>query len=99
MLQKSRADKILKHMEAVFCSQRNVLTRPLTATNAYAKTPCVILVDDAQNWRQDESFPRFIENLLHKCISQKWPALILITHWQRELAPEVTPQEYSFAGS
>ena len=95
---KTRADRILKHMEAVFCSNRTLLTKPLTATNAYAKTPGVILVDDAQNWHQDEAFPRFIENLLHKCVSQKWPAMILITHWRRELAPEVTPQEYSFAG-
>lgn len=95
---RARTDRILAHMEAVFSSNEGTLTNPSSLLNSYSKVPAVILIDDAQNWPESEAFPRFVENLFYKCVSQKWPVLILVTHWQRELAPEVTPQEYSFAG-
>ncbi|MDX2277638.1 MAG: ATP-binding protein [Hyphomonadaceae bacterium] len=94
----TRVDRVLQHLGAVLGSKPRAIEQPSSLLNSYASTPCVLLIDDAQNWQEDEAFPRFVENLLYNCISQKWPALILITHWQRELAPEVTPQEYSFAG-
>lgn len=94
----TRVDRILKHMEAVFCSRRDIMAKPSSLINSYAKIPAALLIDDAQNWREDEAFARFVEKLFYMSIAQKWPMLILVTHWQRELAPEVTPEKYSFAG-
>lgn len=85
----SRANSILQQFESVFNQERN-----------YAKTPSVILIDDAQDAdpEKDPAILSFIEQLFHNSITQKWPMLILVTHWKRELSLEVTPQDCSFAG-
>ena len=85
----SRAISILQQLEKVF-----------NQTRGYASIPGVILIDDAQDIdsERDPAILVFIEQLLHSAVTQKWPILILFTHWKRELSPEVTPQEYSFAG-
>ncbi len=85
----SRATSVLQQLERVFSSTRD-----------YATTPGVILIDDAQDIdpTKDPAILAFIEQLFHNAVTQKWPILILVTHWKRELSLEVTPQEYSFAG-
>ena len=85
----SRTTSVLQQLEKVF-----------NPTRDYASTPGVILIDDAQDvdHEKDPAILAFIEQLFHNAVTQKWPMLILVTHWKRELSPEVTPQECSFAG-
>lgn len=84
----SRADSIVQNLELVFDKKKR----------DYARTPGVILFDEAQNAEKDIALPRFIETLFYKSIKQEWPLLILVTHWKRELSSEVTPNKYSFPG-
>jgi tetratricopeptide (TPR) repeat protein len=82
----SRAAAVLSDMEKVF--------KPGTMT--FAKTPGVIFLDDAQFAREDAALPTFIERLIHMSVAQRWPILILITHWKKELATDLA-SELSFA--
>ena len=84
----SRADTVLSDLEKVF--------KPKTIT--YAKAPGVIFLDDAQFLDEDAALPTFVERLLHNSVVQRWPLLILVTHWKAELSPELAKTEYSFAG-
>lgn len=77
---------MLTDMEKVFNPQ----------TNTYAKTPGVIFLDDAQFAHVDAALPAFIERLMHTAVMQRWPVLILITHWKSGLPPETMLNERSF---
>ena len=84
-----QANSIIDDLELVFDQKRD-----------YAGTPGVILFDDAQNAEEDAALLPFMETVLYKSITQKWPLLILVTHWKwkRELSSEITLNENSFAG-
>lgn len=85
----NRANSIIQKLESVFDPRRD-----------YAGVPGAILIDDAQDAdpKKDPAVLSFAEQLFHKAMTQKWPMLILITHWNWTLSSEVTPQEDSFAG-
>lgn len=72
----SRSDALLVDLEKVF--------NP--ALRSFAKTPGVLLVDDAQFCALDPALPSFLERLLKLATTQKWPVLILATHWRREFS-------------
>ncbi|WOI56731.1 hypothetical protein [Palleronia sp. LCG004] len=84
----SRVDAVMEDLESIF--------NPRSYT--YAKTPGVILIDDAQFSTGDPGLAVFAERLLHSAMTQSWPVLILVTHWRRDLAPEFMKNERSFAG-
>ncbi|WP_207652075.1 hypothetical protein, partial [Actibacterium lipolyticum] len=85
---KSRVDAVMVDLESIF--------NPRSYT--YAKTPGVILIDDAQFSTDDPGLSVFAERLLHSAMTQSWPVLILVTHWKRDLAPEFMKTERCFAG-
>ncbi len=84
----SRALSILDELEKLFSPDRVT----------YAKTPGVILIDDAQFAHTDAALPSFLETLLHRAMTQNWPVMILVTHWRAELSPEKMPAANSFFG-
>lgn len=84
----SRALSIIEKLEAAFSPKK------LT----YAKTPGVILIDDAQFAHTDAALPNFIETLLHRAANQNWPVMILVTHWRAQFSPDLMPTEQSFVG-
>lgn len=84
----SRALSILDELEKLFSPERVT----------YAKTPGVILIDDAQFAHTDASLPSFLETLIHRAMTQNWPVMILVTHWRAELSPEKMPAANSFFG-
>jgi tetratricopeptide (TPR) repeat protein len=67
-------------------------------SSEFAKTPAVILIDDAQFTPNDPGLADFCEKLMHKSMTQRWPLLILVTHWKRDLSPEFMKSDKSFAG-
>jgi tetratricopeptide (TPR) repeat protein len=62
------------------------------------KVPGVILIDDAQFIHRDPALPSFVERLMHRSIFERWPVLIIVTHWRAQLSPELTESASSFAG-
>jgi len=64
----------------------------------YAKTPGIIFIDDAHFAHTDAALPSFVETLIHRAVTQKWPVMILVTHWRAQLNPELMPTENSFFG-
>jgi tetratricopeptide (TPR) repeat protein len=84
----SRVDAVLEDLEIVLN----------TRSPGFAKTPAVILIDDAQFSTEDPGLADFCEKLLHMAMTQKWPLMILVTHWKRDLSPEFMTTERSFAG-
>jgi len=84
----SRATAVLSDMERAF--------NPAIMT--YAGTPGVIFLDDAQFAHEDAALPSFVERLMHTAIMQRWPILIIVTHWKDQLSRELMPDERSFAG-
>lgn len=84
----SRADAVLADLELVLNPQ----------SLSYARTPTVIFFDDAQFSKEDASFTSFAERLLYTAQKQKWPLMVLVTHWKRDLSLDYTRQENSFAG-
>lgn len=85
--QVDRVDAVLEELEGVF--NPNAFS--------YARTPGVILIDDAQFSTGDSSLALFAEPLMHTAVAQSWPVMILVTHWRRELAPEFATTNRSFA--
>jgi tetratricopeptide (TPR) repeat protein len=83
----SRALSTLDELEKIF--------RP---GMTFAKTPGVIFIDDAQFAHTDAALPSFIEILIHRATTQKWPVLILATHWRAQLTPHLMSAENSFFG-
>lgn len=84
----SHANAVLSDFEKVF--------NPKALT--FAKTPGAILIDDAQFTHTDAALPSFIENLLHKAVTQKWPVMIIVTHWRAQFSTELSSTENSFVG-
>jgi hypothetical protein len=72
----SRSDALLVDLENIF--------NP--ALRSFAKTPGVLFIDDAQFCAHDPALPSFLERLLKRASTQKWPVLILATHWRREFS-------------
>jgi hypothetical protein len=70
----SRSEAILKDFEKIFNPK----------SGSYARTPGVILIDDAQFAQDDPALPVFIERLMHSAVTQNWPVMIIVTHWRRE---------------
>lgn len=66
-------------------------------TLTFAKTPAVILLDDAQFIHTDAALPSFVERLMYQAVTEGWPVLILITHWKAQLSPEIAQDGDSFA--
>ncbi|OCW59175.1 hypothetical protein AWJ14_08910 [Hoeflea olei] len=50
----------------------------------YSGTPGIIFIDDAQFLKSDPFFQQFVERLTRTVRAEKWPLLIINTHWQRE---------------
>ena len=84
----SRAAAALSYMEKVF--------RP--GTMVFAKTAGIIFLDDAHFVHEDAALPVFVERLMHTCVTQQWPILIIVTHWKAELSTDLAESERSFAG-
>lgn len=84
----NRVDTILEDLETVLN----------TRSPGFAKTPAVILIDDAQFTPEDPGLADFCEKLLHMAVTQRWPLMVVVTHWKRDLSPEFMPTERSFAG-
>lgn len=84
----SRSDSVLDDLRREF--------KPGTLT--CAKVARVILIDDAQFIDEDPALPSFVERLMYRSLVERWPLLILITHWRKELSPELADSASSFAG-
>jgi len=84
----SRALSIIEKLEAAFSPKKMT----------YARTPGVILIDDAQFAHTDAALPNFLETLLHRAVTQNWPVMIIVTHWRAQFSPDLTPTEQSFVG-
>jgi len=80
----SRADAVVEDLG-------NVLTRK-------GASPAVLFLDDAQFLHHDPALPRFVERLMHEASTQRWPLLIIVTHWRREYSRQINQQETTFAG-
>jgi tetratricopeptide (TPR) repeat protein len=83
----SRSDSVLDDLRREF--------KPGTLT--CAKVPGVILIDDAQFIHEDPALPSFVERLMYRSMVERWPLLILVTHWRAELSPELAESASSFA--
>lgn len=83
-----RADAVLEDLEMVM--------NPSSIT--FARTPGVILIDDAQFSVEDPGLSIFCEKLMHMAVTQSWPLMILVTHWKRDLSTKFMKSERSFAG-
>ena len=84
----SRADSVLQDLQREF--------KPGTLT--YAKVPAVVFLDDGQFIRKDPALPSFVERLMYRSVIERWPLLILVTHWRAELSSELAESESSFTG-
>jgi len=62
----------------------DALTIQIAGANTLKPTPACLLIDDGQFSRSDPSLSGFVESLLERAFAQKWPLLIIVTHWQKE---------------
>lgn len=67
---------------------------PGTAT--YARTPGVVFVDDAQFAHKDAALPAFLERLMNAAVMQRWPMLIIVSHWKGDVLSELMPNTPTF---
>lgn len=51
----------------------------------FAGIPLVMLIDDAQFADRDPALATFVEKLIARSAVEKWPLLLMITHWSRQL--------------
>ncbi|RLJ20141.1 hypothetical protein DJ030_07615 [bacterium endosymbiont of Escarpia laminata] len=56
----------------------------MAGKSSLAATPACLLIDDAQFSRTDPGLSGFVEQLIAHAFSQKWPLMIIVTHWQAE---------------
>ncbi len=84
----SRVDAILSDLESVFDP----------ASPGYARVPAVVLLDDAQFAADDPGLMALTERLLQAAMAQRWPLMIVATHWRAEFGRPAVPGERSFAG-
>lgn len=68
------------------------------ASPSFGGIPAVVLIDDAQFAHADASLPAFLERLIHTAFHEKWPILVIATHWKAELHPSLVTSERSVAG-
>lgn len=68
------SDAFLDDLERLF--------NPLRKT--YAGIPLVTLIDDARLADNDSGVPVFLEKLISRVVQQRWPLLLLLTHWSRQ---------------
>ncbi len=54
-------------------------------SDVFARVPLVVFVDDAQFADRDPTMVDFLERLIARSAKQRWPLLLVITHWSREL--------------
>lgn len=85
----SRIDALLSDLEKVMNPRSRI---------GYAAVPAAILIDDAQFAIGDPTLTRFAERLFSDAMRQRWPLMILITHWRRELATDLMRSERSMSG-
>jgi tetratricopeptide (TPR) repeat protein len=52
--------------------------------NKGERLPAVVLLDDAQWLSGDETTQILVARLLHRAQAQRWPLLIVATHWEKE---------------
>jgi tetratricopeptide (TPR) repeat protein len=83
----SRSNSVLADLGSEF--------KPSSIT--YAKVPGVVFIDDAQFIHKDPALPIFIETLMRRSVVERWPLLVLITHWRAELAPELAESGICFS--
>lgn len=55
-----------------------------TLFGASASVPAVVLLDDLQFSHADPGVTAFVEELVEAMRTQRWPLLLLVTHWERE---------------
>lgn len=72
---KNRVDALIADLEQVM--------NP-AARLGYARTPAIVFIDDAQFARADPGLLRFVERLTHAAMTQRWPLMLVMTHWQTE---------------
>ena len=82
----SRTDRVVKDLERIFNPK----------SSSFAKTPAVFVIDDAHFASTDATLLTFSSRLIHKAVTQQWPALIIATHWRKEFAEHTGAM--SFAG-
>lgn len=56
-------------------------------SSQFVGIPLVILVDDAQFADRDPAMAAFLERLLARGARERWPLLVVMTHWSRQLSP------------
>lgn len=71
----SVVDSILLNLEAMLDS----------SSKRFASRPAVIFIDDAQFSRNDRAVNKFVETIIARMSQQKWPLLLIIAHWKRDL--------------
>lgn len=62
----------------------NALSTMVGGLAALEPVPACLLIDDAQFSRTDQALTGFVEKLIARAFTQKWPLLIIVTHWHRE---------------
>lgn len=70
----SRTEAVLSDLERVFNPEGI----------SFAKTAGVILIDDAQFAANDATLLEFSDKLIRAAMTQKWPLMIIATHWRDE---------------
>jgi len=71
---KSISDRILDGIEVLLKGASNTITA----------TPACLLIDDAQFSEADPAVAQFVELLIGRAFLQKWPLMIIVTHWEAE---------------
>lgn len=56
-----------------------------------ARKPAVILLDDTHFYMNDSGLSGFTAKLMHRAVSERWPVMILATHWRREFIQGIGP--------
>lgn len=80
------SDQIDSVVDAVM-SDLTRLFSPLS--RQFAGIPLVIFIDDAQFADRDPAMAAFVERLIARGTREKWPLLVMLTHWSRQLRPWV----------
>ena len=55
------------------------------SSRLFVGIPLVIFVDDAQFADRDPAMAAFLERVLARAAKEKWPLLVVLTHWSRHL--------------
>ncbi|MDF1735453.1 MAG: hypothetical protein P1U37_09230 [Minwuia sp.] len=77
------ADSQVKSVVDAVMTDLSRLFAPRSTT--WCGKPLVILVDDAQFADRDPAMAAFLERLIARSDQERWPLMLLITHWDKEL--------------